>query len=359
MREGRTGTFSILPLSLKGGKRTGLLCVLCSGIFLLFFPSMLSGFPKEVVDRIMAVVNDRVITKWEIDSQLGPSSEALGFTGKQKERELEQLRIQRLLRMIEDEILYQAGKSAGFVPSKEEVDLRIQEKIRQAGSKAKFLKILSDQELDIRDVEEEVEKEITGSKYVASRWWHIHGNGKELRPREDVEVTPAEMRRYYSEHRQEFTREDRAKVRVIFLPFTGSGNAAKVWERGREILKMLEEGEDFGTLASQFSFVKRERNGDIGWIGRNSNQLNLIKDFAFQNPMGSVSPLLESPEGLWILKTEEREEQVIIPFSEAQERIAELVRNEKKNASFRRERKRLLQEATIWPQNIKELLLSF
>jgi hypothetical protein len=136
----------------------------------------------EVTDRMLALVNDRLITEsdviWAI--ALDPEVQPLNLSAANRQLMLERLIDQQLL-------LQEAEKTPQNEPSEEEVKKYREELVRRFGSQEAFLERMKKVALDVSALNEITRRRLVIEKYVAFRF------------RSFVFVRPEEVERYYNE----------------------------------------------------------------------------------------------------------------------------------------------------------------
>lgn len=83
-------------------------------------------------------------------------------------------------------------------------------------------------------------------------------------------------------------------------------------ERAEEVLARLEAGEDFASLAREYSedISSREMGGDVGFFPRGIMPAE-VEDAAFDTEVGEFSGVIESQFGFHIVQVLEKEEREI------------------------------------------------
>jgi peptidyl-prolyl cis-trans isomerase SurA len=249
----------------------------------------------EIVDRVVAVVNDDVITQYELDStvELILKRNEQSIRPEDRERITAEARKAVLDRLIEDLILRQEARRLGIVVREEELTATIQEALAKRN-----LSIDTLQEALIKDgTNYEKYREATRSDMIKSRILQ-----REIRPR--VSVTNEEIGAFYQEHRDEYEGKLRVRLLMIALPVpAGSDEAAQAAQRTKaeSILKRIRAGEYFEALANENSMGQGRSGGDIGYVEKGSMN-PIIEEVAFNLKPGEVSGVIETPQGFYIIR---------------------------------------------------------
>jgi peptidyl-prolyl cis-trans isomerase SurA len=249
----------------------------------------------EIVDRVIAVVNDDVITQYELDStvELILKRNEQNIRPEDRERITAEARKALLDRLIEDLILRQEARRLGIAVREEELTSTIQEALAKRN-----LSIDTLQEALIKDgTNYEKYREAMRSDMIKTRILQ-----REIRPR--VSVTNEEIGAFYQEHRDEYEGKLRVRLLMIALPVpAGSDEAAQAAQRTKaeSILKRIRAGEYFEALANENSMGQGRSGGDIGYVEKGSMN-PIIEEVAFNLKPGEVSGVIETPQGFYIIK---------------------------------------------------------
>lgn len=123
-------------------------------------------------------------------------------------------------------------------------------------------------------------------------------------------VKMSEVEKYYSENvEDEFMKPGKIRARHILIAVPEGASADQdtaARTKAEEILKQLNEGADFATLAQQNSNdPSRERGGDLGYFGEG----DMVPEFekaAYKLEKGEISPIVKTKFGYHIIKLEDK-----------------------------------------------------
>ena len=154
-----------------------------------------------------------------------------------------------------------------------------------------------------------------------------------------VTVTDDELRAFYDAHAAEVARPAMARLAILHRKSAARGNDASA-EALRAALRQARQAyldapaqatrdgriPGFGALAAEASehATSRYRGGDIGWleIGRDAYPLPAaIVEAGFALPVGGVSDVIETGEGLYVVMKQDQRETRKAPFEEVAETL--------------------------------------
>ena len=250
------------------------------------------------IDRIVAVVNDDVITRHELDERIDTVVKQL-----QKQGTLlpapEALEKQILERMVIDKLQAQFAKETGVHVDDTQLDKALQ-RIAQENkfpTMAEFRAKLDQDGVDFKKFREEIRSEI-----VATR----------LREREvdsKLVISDGEVDNYLATQAKQQGKGEEYQLAHILVLVPEQASADKIQvsrERAGQALARLQGGADFAQVAAEFSDAKDAMQG--GNLGlRSADRIpSLFLDALQKMHPGEVSPVLRSPNGFHILKLIEK-----------------------------------------------------
>jgi len=248
-----------------------------------------------IVDRIVAIVNDTLITQSDLNSAFEPFRKRIEAqtTGEERESAVKKAQEGMLKRMIDDILIEQEAARLGIKVPDEDVTGTIETILSQKNLKMNdFEKILEKEGMSLEGYKKEVKTQMIRSKVVR----------RELRTA--IAVTDEEIGEYYMQHRAEYEGQQAVRIKQIVLLFPEKlDDDIKQKLKGdmEAILKQLKAGESFDKLASQFSQgPTAKQGGDIGFVERGIMPPEM-EQIAFALEPGQVSDVIESPAGFTII----------------------------------------------------------
>jgi len=250
------------------------------------------------IDRIVAVVNDDVITSHELNERIGVVVKQLQRQGTPLPAP-EALKKQLLERMILDMLEAQYAKETGVRVDDAQVDkalLRIAQQNNFPSVDA-FRAKLEEQGVDFKKFREEIRGEIISTR---------------LREREvdsKVIISDSEVDNYLATEAKQMGKGEEYHLAHIYVMVPEQASADKIQlsaRRANEALDKLHGGVDFAQVAAGFSDANDAlKGGDLGW--RPADQIPPgFREVLDKMKPGEVSPLLRTPNGFHIIKLIDR-----------------------------------------------------
>jgi peptidyl-prolyl cis-trans isomerase SurA len=262
--------------------------VWCLCVLLLAVP--FNGTAAELFDRIVAIVNDEIVTEKEFNRQL-----LLATLGTEQPGNLDrESRRQILEQMVDRKLLLQEAQRLNITVRDQDVDKALQDIIdRNNMTLREMQRQLESAGLMLEDVRASVRAELTTSELI----------GREVYAR--VSISDAEMEKYYRENiKPQEGHGARVRLKQILLQ-VGKENTPEqvgaVQERAESLRAQLEAGASFEQLAASYSQCpSADRGGDIGFFYKNQ-LLPAIEQAAFSMPLDTPSQVIKTPVGFHII----------------------------------------------------------
>jgi len=234
---------------------------------------------------VMATVNGKEIMRSEMEKYYKAS-----VADNPQEPSAEQANIVRLnilRQLIDDEILWQRAAKLNLAASDEDVNAKLTE-AKALSTQEEFEKQLKQRDLTLDDFKRQIRRSLTTTKLL----------NKEIESK--INITDAEISTYYNKHKPEFNliepQYHLAQIVVTGAPPQQAGNIqshrapneAEAHKEIQAIHNRLESGEDFGTLAVQFSENPNyaSNGGDMGFVAES----HLHDDLDAYNAIGKLKP---------------------------------------------------------------------
>ncbi len=288
------------------------------GFFFLISLLMYQGFSAEVIEEIVAKVNDDIITKSELDkSERSITSEIYAkFTGEELDEKLKEAKEYLLYNLVNEKLLLQKAEQSYDMEKLGETlmkEFREQRNLTETDAFNEFLEAIG---MTAEEVKQEILKFQAPQMVLNSL------------VRDKVIVGNTEIEEYYKNNSSEFTTPAKITVMEIVLKATDE-NKGKVEQKGEEILNRLKGGEDFSELAKEYSDAgTKEKGGLLGTFVRGELTEELDAK-AFELKEGEVSEWIETSYGFHLIKAEKVEAEKITPLEEVRFKISDTLSQRK------------------------------
>lgn len=310
-----------------------------------------------VIDWVVAIVNDDVITRRELDDRLRAVTRQLQKQGTPLPA-AEVLEKQILERMITDMLQMQFAKENGIRVDDAQLDMAITRIAQQNNfpSLSEFRAKLEKDGVDFKSFREEIRSEIVSTR---------------LREREvesKLVISDSEVDSYLANKSKMGDAEEELRLAHILVVVPEQASAEKIRaarDKADEALNQLKNGADFAQVAAGYSDAKDAlKGGDLGW--RQSDRLPpLFRGELQKLQPGQITAILRSPNGFHILKLLERRSDKspvvitqtharhiliktseIVSESEAKSRLLEIKRRIESGADFAEQARRFSQDGS-------------
>jgi peptidyl-prolyl cis-trans isomerase SurA len=283
----------------------------------------LAQSPPTLVNAIVAVVNDKVITREDIESAIVADEELLiRQYGRQAEvlaEKREALRRDALELLVENELILHEfevqAETAGFKFPENVIEEYIRSTIRRRyGDRLRLILSLQARGMNYESYRKQVREDfiiraMTGQNIASG-----------------ILISPFKIENYYASHQDQFQVGDQVKLRMIVLANKADRGPEATKKLAAEILAKLESGTPFAEMASLYSDgSQRSEGGDWGWIEKPVLRPDLA-EVAFSLKPGERSALIEKPEGCFLMLVEEARAAHVRPLTEARDDIEKALR---------------------------------
>jgi len=250
----------------------------------------------ELLDRVVAIVNDGVVLNSDLDAQVDIVSERL----RQQKLELPPqnvLRQQVLERLVLQEIELQRANHAGVKVSDEMLNSALQDVAKRNGlTLTQLPDALKQQGVDYAEYRDEIRKEMM-LQLLRQRDVLQH-----------ISVTPREIDQFLEKQAKAPSENNEYNVSHILIAVgqeASPGQQEAAAKRAQDIYERAKSGEDFAKLAVAYSNSQTALDGGaLGW--RKGSELpTFLADTIAKLKPGEVSEPLRTPTGYHIIRLNE------------------------------------------------------
>jgi peptidyl-prolyl cis-trans isomerase SurA len=244
--------------------------------------------------RIAAVVNDSVISAYDVEQRLKLITATAGLNPTREQ--LAVLREQVLRQLVDERLQMQETKRFEVDVTVAEIDAALAA-IAKSNNFAveEISNFLLRNGVDISTLRQQIHAELAWDKLLQGRYGSR------------VHVSDAEVENTYRRMLAE-SEAPRFFISEIFLPVDNPSERDEIREGAQRLIEQLRAGTPFSAVAQQFSqAATASQGGELGWVQK--GELNSVLEEVIGNMMaGQISDPIEVTGGVYIIQLQRREE---------------------------------------------------
>lgn len=305
---------------------------------IVIFPFNGQAADAVVVDRIVAVVNDDIITLFDLNQDFRPyeaNIKALGYTPEKEHETLFKLRTDLLNQLIEKKLADQVIRKNNIEVSEQEIDTAL-ERLKESRSLTddELRAGLARQGLTLEEYRQNLKQQLLRNKLV----------NREVKSK--IVITEDDINDYYEAHREKFAGDLKYHIWSIFIripEFEDESTQRRALEKMEAIHTQLTQGRSFESLAvSDPDSPMAPKGADLGLFELDELSKEL-QGVVSGMKAGDFSPVLKTNMGYQIIFVQKTVETKSKSPAEVKSEIHEILYNEAVDNRFQK-----------WIKNIRD-----
>ena len=247
---------------------------------------------RQVVDRVVAVVNEDVILLSDLEQAVKPylyKLQEYDYSRQEKEQMFFKLREDVLQQLINEKLTDQQVAKAGIEVSDKEIDEAV-ERMKQANrlTDEKLRHVLELEGVTMEEMRQKMRENILRSRLVS------------FEVKSKIVVTEEDIEACYIKEGDKYCETKKYHLRSILMRTPSGGDKRATEKKMQEIHEKLEQGEDFQELARMYSHPTLAKSG--GYLGAFDQETlsPLIRNEVSQLKEGEFTPVLDTDQGFQI-----------------------------------------------------------
>ena len=303
---------------------------LIAGLTILFGTLTASFSEAVILDRVVAVVNDDVITLTEVQEEgLQTIRRIVQETlGEERARRLRTTERQILDELILRKLQLQEAKREKIEATSSDVRSAIEELKKRNGltSDEELRAAMAGELLSEEQFRKGIAEQVTLTKLVT----------KQVRSK--IAVLDEEARRYYDQHPERFREIPTFRIRHLLAAVSQQPTREEILQirnRIEEAQALIKLGARFSTVAKQYSDDRLASSSGEVWTMKHGELAPDIERIALTLPIGQVSGIITTPAGFHLIQVEERVAGEVLPFDQVKEEVRNILFSQKAEARFK------------------------
>lgn len=306
-------------------------CILLVALLAMCAPAPVAA---KIVDRIVAQVNNEIITLSELEQAMKYFRPP---TGGAAPVDNEATRRQMLEMLIDRKLAKEEAKRYGLTVSEKELNRAIDDIKQRNGfaDEAALKNALAKDGMTLEQLRQQISEQIQQDRLMA------------LMVKDVPKIPETDIKKFYEANYK--TPENRVRIKVITLPVPPEANAAQQEEvraTAEKALTEAQKGEDFDKLIKQYSKpMPNTPSGDLGFL-RQTDLDPKFFEFLSSLKVGEVVPL-KTQQGFQIIKLVETKMNQVVELNEVKPQITQILEREQMAKRFSEQLKEARKRALI------------
>ena len=273
----------------------------------LFSLLILTGAPlvqAEIIDRVVAIVNDELITLSELDEE---SKELLlkaeeSVTGAEREQTIQMIRKKTLEQLVNQQIITQEAKKAKIKLSDADFEAVYEQQLKRLGlTHEQLLQQLAKAGISEETYKDNIRNQALRDKLIL---YEVHSR---------IIVTEEMIVDYYN---REYAATNTGKAYFLLqMGFSwdntengddgavfDDGGKAKALQKAYAVHKRADDDEDFSELARQYSDLPTAADGGRLGLLQLDDMAEYMRNAVMKLEVGEITPVIETPIGFQFFK---------------------------------------------------------
>ncbi len=295
----------------------------------------------EIIDRIVAIVNEDIITLSELEEfrkSLYPRQPKAN-DWLREELELSDVRRHVLNALIEERLIDQEATRQNIVVTQKTLEDALESLRQERGLSQPQLEIaLKAQGLTYEEYRGRVERGLKRTRLVNRT------------VKSEIEIREEDLRVYYQTHIKDYMAEETIRISHILLPLSSNptkDEEAETSSIAKEMLNRAEKGEDLAEVARQYSHrIPGVQGGDIGYF-KSGEMIPAIEKRALSLKVGEMAGPILTAKGVFLIRVTDKKGGKPIPFAEIKKTVEKDYYRNEVDRQYRRWVKKLKERSFI------------
>jgi len=290
----------------------------------------------EIFNRIVAAVNNEIITLYELNGKIREITGSNPSELEQRDKKgFLEARRHVLDLLIDEKITHDKVMELGIETTQKELDAAIENiKAGNNWTHEDLVAIIGSEGFTYEQYKGNIKKEMEQMRLI------------DFEVKSKIIISDKDIEKYYNDHADGFKSEEKVRLAIILLTeknHSVQNEGLSLAQKVEEVVSRLKKGEDFGVLAMEYSQGPGAKDGgDLGVINT-SNLDPQLKNIIDAMEVGRISKPIFMPSGVQIIKLIEKHDKGVKTLEEIKGYIHDALYREELNKRF-----------SIWIQELRK-----